>query len=25
VLTRSTFPSGSIDHCVSNEVNCQGN
>ena len=25
VLTRSTFPCGSVDHCVSDKVNCQGN
>ena len=25
VLTRSTLPCGSVDHCVSDEVNCQGN
>jgi hypothetical protein len=24
VLMRSTFPGGSVDHCVSNEVNYQG-
>ena len=24
VLMRSTFPGGSVDHCVSDEVNCQG-